>query len=181
VLVDRNGVVKQKAKGTVAFKVPFRGLIGFRNDVRTETKGTALIHQQSFAYEPHRGAMQGRLNSSIVAQDKGAITAYALEGLQDRGLFFVEVGSEVYSGQVVGSNNRSEDLLVNVVKKKNLTNHRAAQTSDTVKISTPLVFSLEKCLEYIEDDELLEVTPQSLRIRKKYLDHNERKRKSPKQ
>ncbi len=180
ILLARKGMMESMTQelenSRIAFKVPSRGLIGFRNDVLTETKGTALIHQQFFAYEPHRGVMPGRQNGSIVAQDKGAITAYALEGLQDRGLFFVEVGSEVYSGQVVGSNNRSEDLLVNVVKKKNLTNHRAAQTSDSVKINTPLKFSLEKCLEYIEDDELLEVTPESLRIRKKYLDHNERKR-----
>ncbi|MCH8549968.1 MAG: translational GTPase TypA [Balneolaceae bacterium] len=182
ILLARKGIMESMSQelenARIAFKVPSRGLIGFRNDVLTETKGTALIHQQFHAYEPHRGVMPGRQNGSIVAQDKGAITAYALEGLQDRGIFFCEVGSEVYAGQVVGSNNRSEDLLVNVVKKKNLTNHRASQTSDSVKINTPLKFSLEQCLEYIEDDELLEVTPESLRIRKKYLDHNERKRHS---
>lgn len=180
ILLMRKGIMESMSQELenvrLAFKVPSRGLIGFRNDVLTETKGMALIHQQFYDYEPHRGEMPGRKNGSIVSLDKGQVTAYALEGLQDRGQFMVEIGVEVYSGQVVGINNRSDDLLVNVVKRKNLTNHRAAQTADTVRINTPLRFSLEQCLEYIEDDELLEVTPKSLRIRKKYLDHNERKR-----
>lgn len=180
ILLMRKGIMESMSQELenvrLAFKVPSRGLIGFRNDVLTETKGMALIHQQFYDYEPHRGEMPGRKNGSIVSLDKGQVTAYALEGLQDRGQFMVEIGVEVYAGQVVGINNRSDDLLVNVVKRKNLTNHRAAQTADTVRINTPLRFSLEQCLEYIEDDELLEVTPKSLRIRKKYLDHNERKR-----
>ncbi|MCC5935423.1 MAG: translational GTPase TypA [Candidatus Cyclonatronum sp.] len=180
ILLMRKGIMESMSQELenvrLAFKVPSRGLIGFRNDVLTETKGMALIHQQFYDYEPHRGEMPGRKNGSIVSLDKGQVTSYALEGLQDRGQFMVEIGVEVYAGQVVGINNRSDDLLVNVVKRKNLTNHRAAQTADTVRINTPLRFSLEQCLEYIEDDELLEVTPKSLRIRKKYLDHNERKR-----
>lgn len=180
ILLMRKGIMESMSQELenvrLAFKVPSRGLIGFRNDILTETKGMALIHQQFYDYEPHRGEMQGRKNGSIVSLDKGQVTSYALEGLQDRGQFFVEIGVDVYAGQVVGINNRADDLLVNVVKKKNLTNHRASQTADTVRINTPLKLSLEQCLEYIEDDELLEVTPKSLRVRKKYLDHNERKR-----
>lgn len=180
ILLMRKGIMESMSQELenvrLAFKVPSRGLIGFRNDILTETKGMALIHQQFYDYEPHRGEMQGRKNGSIVSLEKGQVTSYALEGLQDRGQFFVEIGVDVYAGQVVGINNRSDDLLVNVVKKKNLTNHRASQTADTVRINTPLKLSLEQCLEYIEDDELLEVTPKSLRVRKKYLDHNERKR-----
>ncbi|AXJ00084.1 GTP-binding protein [Cyclonatronum proteinivorum] len=180
ILLMRKGIMESMSQELenvrLAFKVPSRGLIGFRNDVLTETKGMALIHQQFYDYEPHRGEMPGRKNGSIVSMEKGQVTSYALEGLQDRGQFFVEIGVDVYAGQVVGINNRSDDLLVNVVKRKNLTNHRASQTADTVRINTPLKLSLEQCLEYIEDDELLEVTPKSLRVRKKYLDHNERKR-----
>ncbi|MCH8569374.1 MAG: translational GTPase TypA [Balneolales bacterium] len=182
ILLVRKGIMESMSQELeqvrMMFKVPSRGLIGFRNDVLTETKGTALIHQQFYDYEPFRGEIPGRINGSLVALDKGAVTAYALEGLQDRGQFFVPTGVEVYAGQVIGSNNRSEDMLVNVVKKKNLTNHRASQSADAVKLNTPIIMSLEQCLQYIQDDELLEVTPKSLRIRKKYLDHNERKRYS---
>lgn len=160
----------------LVFKVPTRGLIGFRSDVLTETRGTALIHQQFAEYGPYRGEIPGRSSGSLVALENGNVTAYALEGLQDRGVFISEIGDPVYAGQVVGMNNRNNDLLVNVVKKKNLTNHRASQSADAVRINTAKKLSLEQCLEYLEDDELLEVTPASLRIRKKYLDVNERKR-----
>ncbi len=180
ILLTRKGALESMGQelenNRLTFKVPSRGLIGFRNDVLTETKGTALIHQQFFAYEPYKGDIQGRINGSLIALDNGNVTAYALEGLQDRGTFFSEVGDPVYMGQVVGANTRSDDMVVNVVKKKNLTNHRAAQSADSVKISASKKMSLEQCLEYIAEDELLEVTPKSLRIRKKYLDHNDRKR-----
>ncbi len=161
----------------LAFKVPSRGLIGFRGDVLTETRGTAMIHQQFDCYEPYKGDIPGRINGVLVALENGNVTQYALEGLQDRGQFIVEPGNPVYMGQVVGINNRTEDMIVNVVKKKNLTNHRAAQTSDSVKISTAKKLSLEQCIEFVDDDELLEITPQSMRIRKKHLDPNDRKRK----
>jgi GTP-binding protein len=180
ILMQRKGTMESMGQELenvrISFKVPSRGLIGFRSDVLTETKGTALIHQQFYDYEPFKGEMQGRPFGSIIALEKGMVTAYALEGLQDRGRFFVKPGDNVYAGQVVGANARLGDLVVNVVKKKNLTNHRASQTSDAVKLDTAVSMSLEECLEYVEDDELLEVTPESLRIRKKYLDENERKR-----
>ncbi len=159
------------------FRVPSRGLIGFRSDVLTETRGTAMIHQQFDSYEPYKGEIPGRTNGVLVALEKGNVTQYALEGLQDRGQFITEPGDPVYMGQVVGFNNRGDDMIVNVVKKKNLTNHRAAQSADAVKLSAARKLSLEQFLEFIEDDELLEVTPQSFRVRKKFLDPHERKRR----
>lgn len=180
ILLNRRGIMtsmNQEGDNTrVAFKVPSRGLIGFRNDVLTETRGTAMIHQQFDAYEPYKGDIPGRTNGALIAMENGNVTSYALEGVQDRGIFFCEPGDPVYMGQVVGLNNRNDDMILNVVKKKNLTNHRASQTSDSVKIGVARKMSLEQCIEFIDDDELLEVTPKSLRIRKKYLDPNERKR-----
>ncbi|MGK7371155.1 MAG: translational GTPase TypA [Candidatus Halalkalibacterium sp. M3_1C_030] len=160
----------------LVFKVPSRGLIGFRSEMLTETRGTGIMHQQFDQYEPYAGDIPGRNRGAMIALEKGEVTSYALEGLQDRGTFFVEPGDKVYMGQVVGINNRSDDLVVNVVKKKNLTNHRATQTADSTKIDPAKDMSLEQHIEFIDKDELLEVTPQSLRIRKMYLDPNERKR-----
>ncbi len=162
----------------LAFRVPSRGLIGFRGDIMTETRGTAMIHQQFDAYEPYKGDISGRTNGVIIALENGNVTHYALEGLQDRGQFIVEPGDPVYMGQVVGINNRTDDMIVNVVKKKNLTNHRASQSADAIKIAIAKKLSLEQFMEFIDDDELLEVTPQSFRVRKKYRDPNERKRMS---
>lgn len=160
----------------MAFRAPSRGLIGFRSEMLTETRGTGIMHQQFDHYEPYFGEIAGRNRGALIALEKGEVTSYALEGLQDRGSFFVEPGDPVYMGQVVGIYNRVDDLVVNVVKKKNLTNHRATQTADSVKIDPARKMSLEQCIEFIDTDELLEVTPQSLRIRKMHLDHNERKR-----
>src|SRR5699024_1860367 len=160
----------------LVFKVPSRGLIGFRGEMLTETRGTGIMHQQFDAYEPFAGTIPGRNSGTLVALEQGEVTGYALEGLQDRGTFLVEPGESVYAGQVVGINNRSEDLTLNVVKKKNLTNHRATQSADAVKIAPPKKMSLEQYIEFIDKDELLEVTPQSLRVRKLYLDDKKRKR-----
>jgi len=179
-LQKRKGImtsmVKEGENHRVEFKVPSRGLIGFRGEMLTETRGTGIMHQQFDSYEPYAGDIPGRTRGALISLEKGDVTPYALEGLQDRGQFIVEPGDPVYTGQVVGINNRADDLVVNVVKKKNLTNHRATQTSDSVKISQAKKLSLEQCIEFIDTDELLEVTPKSLRIRKTYLDHNERKR-----
>lgn len=159
------------------FRVPSRGLIGFRSDVLTETRGTAMIHQQFDSYEPYKGEIPGRTNGVLVSLENGNVTHYALEGLQDRGQFIIEPGDPVYMGQVVGFSNRGDDMVVNVVKKKNLTNHRAAQSADSVKLSTAKKLSLEQFLEVIEDDELVEVTPKSFRVRKKFLNPHDRKKK----
>lgn len=183
-LQQRKGIMSSMSQegenNRVVFRVPSRGLIGFRGEMLTETRGTGIMHQQFDAYEPYAGEIPGRNRGALVALEKGDVTGYALEGIQDRGLFFVEPGDPVYEGMVVGINNRSDDMIVNVAKKKNLTNHRATQTADSVKISQAKKMSLEQCIEFIGNDELLEVTPQSLRIRKRYLDHNERKREEKK-
>ncbi len=179
-LQQRKGImtsmVQEGDNHRVEFKVPSRGLIGFRGEMLTETRGTGIMHQQFDSYEPFAGEIPGRTRGALISLEKGDVTPYALEGLQDRGQFIVEPGAPVYTGQVVGINNRADDLVVNVVKRKNLTNHRATQTADSVKISQARKMSLEQCIEFIDNDELLEVTPKSLRIRKTYLDHNERKR-----
>jgi GTP-binding protein len=174
------GMSQEGENNRIEFRVPSRGLIGFRGEMLTETRGTGIMHQQFDAYEPFAGDIPGRNRGALIALEKGDTTGYALEGVQDRGQFFVEPGNPVYMGMVVGINNRTDDMIVNVAKKKNLTNHRATQTADSVKISQARKMSLEECIEFIGDDELLEVTPKSLRIRKKYLDHNERKREEKK-
>ncbi|MGF1671793.1 MAG: translational GTPase TypA [Balneolaceae bacterium] len=183
-LQKRKGImmsmVQEGENNRIEFKVPSRGLIGFRGEMLTETRGTGIMHQQFDSYEPYAGEIPGRTRGAMISLEQGDVTPYALEGLQDRGQFIVEPGDPVYQGQVVGINNRADDLVVNVVKKKNLTNHRATQTADSVKISQAKKMSLEQCIEFIDRDELLEVTPHSLRIRKTHLDHNERKRSEKK-
>ncbi len=174
------GMSQEGENNRIEFRVPSRGLIGFRGEMLTETRGTGIMHQQFDGYEPFAGEIPGRSRGALIALEKGDVTGYALEGIQDRGQFYVEPGDPVYTGMVVGLNNRTDDMVVNVAKKKNLTNHRATQTADSVKISQAKKMSLEECIEFIANDELLEVTPQSLRIRKKFLDHNERKREEKK-
>jgi GTP-binding protein len=179
-LQKRRGImtsmVQEGDNHRVEFSVPSRGLIGFRGEMLTETRGTGIMHQQFSEYQEYAGDIPGRNRGALISLEQGDVTPYALEGLQDRGHFLVQPGDPVYTGQVVGINNRVDDLVVNVVKKKNLTNHRATQTSDSVKISQAKRMTLEQCIEFIDNDELLEVTPESLRIRKLHLDHNERKR-----
>lgn len=183
-LLKRKGVMlsmnQEGDNHRIAFTVPSRGLIGFRGELLTETRGTGLMHQQFMGYEPYKGEIAGRLRGAIVALEDGETTAYALEGMQDRGVFFVEPGDPVYKGMVIGQYNRADDLIVNITKKKNLTNHRASQTADSVKIAVARKMSLEEHIEFLDTDELLEVTPKSLRLRKLYLDPNDRKRYSKK-
>jgi len=183
-LQKRKGIMTSMSQegenNRIQFRVPSRGLIGFRGEMLTETRGTGIMHQQFDGYEPYAGEIPGRTRGALIALEQGDVTGYALEGVQDRGEFFVEPGDPVYMGQVVGVNKRSDDMVVNVVKKKNLTNHRATQTSDSVKISQAKKLSLEQCIEFIDNDELLEVTPKALRIRKTFLDHNNRKREEKK-
>lgn len=174
------GMIQEGENNRIEFRVPSRGLIGFRGEMLTETRGTGIMHQQFDGYEPFAGEIPGRNRGALIALERGDVTGYALEGVQDRGTFFVEPGDPVYEGMVVGANNRTDDMIVNVAKRKNLTNHRATQTADAVKLSQAKKMSLEESIEFIANDELLEVTPKSLRIRKKYLDHNERKRQEKK-
>ncbi len=159
------------------FDIPARGLIGLRSNLLTATQGEAVIAHRFKGYEPYKGEIEKRNNGSLVAIETGLAVAYAMDKLQDKGKFFVFPGDEIYAGQVVGEHTRGEDLTINVCKTKKLTNIRASGTDDKAVITPPIVFSLEEALEYIQDDELVEITPKSMRIRKIFLDENERKRR----
>jgi len=157
------------------FEIPARGIIGLRNNVLTATAGEAIMAHRFKAYEPWKGNIPGRLNGVLVSMEKGATTAYSIYKLQDRGRFFIEPGVEVYEGQIMGEHIRDNDLVVNVVKGKALTNMRASGTDDNARIATAVKFSLEEAMEYIQADEYIEITPKSMRLRKIYLTENERK------
>ncbi|KAA9331113.1 translational GTPase TypA [Adhaeribacter soli] len=158
------------------FNIPARGLIGLRNNVLTATAGEAIMNHRFLSYEPFKGPIPGRINGSLIAMETGPGTAYSIDKLQDRGVFFVEPGEEVYMGQVIGEHSRGNDLTVNIQKGKQLTNMRASGSDNNVKIVPKKQFSLEEAMEYIQKDEYLEVTPKSLRMRKIWLDENDRKR-----
>ena len=157
------------------FEIPARGIIGLRNNVLTATAGEAIMAHRFKAYEPWKGNIPGRLNGVLVSMEKGSTTAYSIDKLQDRGRFFVEPGVDVYEGQIMGEHIRDNDLVVNVVKGKPLTNMRASGTDDNTRIATAIKFSLEEAMEYIQADEYIEITPKSMRLRKIYLTENERK------
>jgi GTP-binding protein len=163
------------------FNIPARGLIGLRNNILTATAGEAIMNHRFMQYEPHKGHIPGRINGSIISMEQGAGTAYSIDKLQDRGVFFVDPGVDVYMGQVIGEHSRQNDITVNIQKGKKLTNMRASGSDNNVKIAPAKNFSLEEAMEYIQKDELLEVTPKSIRMRKIYLDENERNRMSKKE
>lgn len=148
------------------FKIPSRGLIGLRNKILTTTAGSAIINHRFDAYAPHKGDFSEELKGAIISSETGKATAYAIDRLQDRGCFFIEPNEEIYKGQVVGEHNKSDDMQVNVIKGKKLTNVRASGSDDSVKIAPKIEMSLEQYLEYIREDEYLEITPNNLRIRK---------------
>ena len=158
------------------FKVPARGLIGFRNEFLTDTKGTGIINQSFYDYEPYKGDIPMRNKGALIALEGGVTVPYALNNLQDRGILFLDPGIPVYEGMIIGEHNRENDLVVNVCKTKKLTNMRAAGSDDAVRLATPRRFSLEQALDYIAEDELVEVTPTNIRLRKKYLKDLDRKR-----
>jgi len=156
------------------FKVPSRGLFGYRNEFLTDTRGEGIMASQLEGYEPVKGEIARRTTGSMVAFETGEAVTYGLYNAQERGVLFIGAGTEVYAGMVIGSNPRAEDITVNVCKKKQLTNTRASGSDDALRLTPPRQMSLEQCLEYLADDELLEVTPKSLRIRKRILDHADR-------
>lgn len=158
------------------FVIPSRSLIGFRNDFLTATHGTGIINHSFHGYEPFKGELTRKIKGVLVALEPGVSVAYGIFNLQERGSFFIGSGVPVYAGMIVGEHSKDNDLVVNVCKTKKLTNMRAAGSDDAVRLTPPRQFSIEQALEYIEDDELLEVTPQNLRMRKKHLDIHERKR-----
>ena len=157
------------------FDIPSRGIIGLRNNVLTATGGEAVMAHRFKAYEPWKGPIPGRLSGVLVSMDKGQTTAYSIDKLQDRGKFFVEPGVDIYEGQIVGEHIRDNDLVVNLVKGKQLTNMRASGSDDNTRIAPATKFSLEESMEYIQADEYIEVTPKNIRLRKIYLTENERK------
>jgi len=158
------------------FKVPSRGLIGFRNEFMTSTKGTGTISHSFYEYEFYKGDIPRRNRGVIVAMKRGTSVAYALDNLQARGVSFIGPGVEIYEGMIVGEHNKENDIVVNVCKTKKLTNTRAAGSDDAVRLTPPRKFSLEHALGYIEKDELLEITPKNIRMRKKVLNYKYRKR-----
>jgi len=160
------------------FRIPSRGIIGLRNSVLTMTSGEAIMSHRFIEYQPFKGTIERRNNGSIIAMEGGTAYAYAIDKLQDRGKFFIFPQDQVYVGQVVGEHTKEGDLVVNVTKSKKLTNMRASGSDDKVKLIPPIVFSLEEALEYIKADEYVEITPHSIRLRKIFLDENERKRNS---
>jgi GTP-binding protein len=157
------------------FEIPARGIIGLRNNVLTATAGEAIMAHRFKAYEPWKGTIPGRLNGVLISMDKGMTTAYSIDKLQDRGRFFVDPGVDIYEGQILGEHIRDNDLVINIVKGKALTNMRASGTDDNTRIAPAIKFSLEEAMEYIQADEYIEITPQSMRLRKIYLTENERK------
>jgi GTP-binding protein len=185
VVIEKMGVRKGELTNMVQgsdgytrleFKVPARGLIGFRGEFLTDTRGTGIFNQVFNGYEPYKGNIPSRLRGVMVSIESGVTVGFALDNLQERGSLFVGPGLPIYEGMIVGENSRDNDLPVNPCKTKKLTNMRAAGSEDAIRLITPRTFSLEQAIEYIADDELLEITPQSIRMRKKLLTGNERKK-----
>jgi GTP-binding protein len=160
----------------LVFHAPTRGLIGYQGELLTDTRGTAVMNRLFHGYGPYRGEIVGRRNGVLISTDRGDAVAYALWNLEDRGPMMIEPGWKVYRGMIVGEHSRGSDLEVNVLKGKKLTNIRTHSKDEAVRLTPPIRMTLEKALAYIEDDELVEVTPQSIRLRKKILDPNERKK-----
>jgi GTP-binding protein len=171
-------MVKKADRVVLEFVIPSRGIIGLRNQILTVTSGEAIMSHRFKAFEPYKGDIEKRQVGSLIALESGTSFAYAIDKLQDRGKFFIEPQEDIYAGQVVGENTRSDDLTVNVTKTKKLTNIRAAGSDDKARLAPATRFSLEEALEYIQEDEYVEVTPKSIRIRKIYLNENERKRRA---
>jgi GTP-binding protein len=160
----------------IQFEIPSRGIIGLRNFLLTATAGEAIMTHRFIEYQPYKGEIPGRQNGSMISLEQGTSIPFSLNNLQDRGRFFIQPGENIYEGQVIGENSRAGDLCVNVTKTKKLTNMRSSGADDKVKLAPPRQFSLEECLEYIQSDEYVEVTPENLRIRKILLKETDRKR-----
>lgn len=162
------------------FNIPSRGIIGLNNAALTLSAGEAVVAHRFLEFQPWKGDIEKRMNGSIIASESGNAYAYAIDKLQDRGKFFLEPQTDIYMGQIVGEHSKEGDLVVNLTKSKKLTNVRASGTDDKVKLAPPVIFSLEDALEYIKGDEYVEVTPHAIRLRKIYLDENDRKRMAKK-
>lgn len=179
-VTQRKGELKiMEPKGDLThleFSIPSRGLIGLTTLLMNITAGEAIVAHRFELFEPWKGAIPGRLKGTLIAMEAGNSFAYAIDKLQDRGKFFIEPGTEIYEGQIVGEHSRENDLVVNLTKSKKMSNMRSSGADDKVKIAPATIFSLEECMEYIEEDEYVEVTPKSIRLRKIHLKEHERKR-----
>ncbi|MGB0917732.1 MAG: translational GTPase TypA, partial [Flavobacteriales bacterium] len=179
-VTNRKGdIVNMGPKGDrmlLEFTIPSRGIIGLRNQLLTATAGEAIMSHRFKAYEPYKGPIPGRQNGSLISMEPGEAIPYTLSNLQDRGKFFVDPGTAIYEGQVVGENTRAGDMIVNLTKTKKMSNMRSSGADDKIKIAPAIKFSLEEALEYIQADEYVEVTPQSIRLRKTFLKEHERKK-----
>ena len=173
---EMTSMESQADRVNIEFDIPSRGIIGLRTNVLTASQGEAIMAHRFKEYQPYKGDITRRVNGSMIAMETGTAFAYSIDKLQDRGKFFIDPGEEVYAGEVVGEHVHDNDLVVNVTKAKQLTNTRASGSDDKARIVPRTVLSLEEALEYIKEDELVEVTPKSLRMRKIILDHNDRKR-----
>ncbi|TRX36856.1 translational GTPase TypA [Flavobacterium sp. ZT3R18] len=160
----------------IKFNIPSRGIIGLRNQLLTATAGEAIMAHRFIGYEPYKGEISGRNKGSLISMEKGKAIPYSIDKLQDRGRFFVNPNDEIYEGQVIGENSRSDDMCVNVTKEKKQSNVRSSGNDDKARIIPPVIFSLEEALEYIQKDEYVEVTPKNIRLRKIYLTETDRKR-----
>ena len=173
---EMTSMESQADRVNIEFEIPSRGIIGLRTNVLTASQGEAIMAHRFKDYQPYKGEIQRRTNGSMIALETGTSYAYAIDKLQDRGKFFIDPGDEVYAGEVVGEHVHENDLVINVTKAKQLTNVRASGSDEKARVIPKTVMSLEECLEYIKGDELVEVTPKSMRMRKIILDHLERKR-----
>ena len=173
---EMTSMENQGERVNIEFDIPSRGIIGLRTNVLTASQGEAIMAHRFKEYQPYKGEIERRVNGSMISMDTGNAFAYAIDKLQDRGKFFIDPGEDVYAGQVVGEHVHDNDLVVNVCKAKQLTNVRASGTDEKARIIPKTVMSLEECLEYIKQDELVEVTPKSMRMRKVILDHDQRKK-----
>ena len=180
-LAERKGeMIEMRPSGggrvRLIFHAPTRGLIGYHGELLTDTRGTAVMNRLFHTYGPHRGEITGRRNGVLISTDQGELVAYAMWNLEDRGPMMIEPGWKVYRGMIVGEHTRDNDLEVNVLKGKKLTNIRTHSKDEAIRLTPPIRMTLEKALAYIQDDELVEVTPKSIRLRKRLLDPNERKK-----
>ena len=167
-----------KGRIRLEYHIPARGLIGFQSDFMTMTRGTGLMSHVFDDYAPVKADLPGRHNGVLICQDNGEAVAYALWKLEDRGRMFVSPGDKLYEGMIIGIHSRDNDLVVNPIKGKQLTNVRSSGTDEAVRLTTPIKLTLESAVEFIDDDELVEITPKSIRIRKRYLKEHERKKAS---
>jgi GTP-binding protein len=165
-------------KTRIIFHVPARGLIGYQGQFLTDTRGTGVMNRLFHDYIPYKGDIEGRRNGALISVEQGEAVAYAIWNLQERGIMFINPGDKIYSGMIVGEHSRDNDLEINVLKNKQLSNIRTTSKDEAIRLVPPMRMTLEQMISYIEEDELVEVTPKSLRLRKSMLDSNERKRAS---